>query len=146
MINKTNIKNKLIKNKNGIVLCCFCFLFSCQTLPFDSMTLTQTGGFSGSEVYYLLNKRGTVTYFNGLNSEGKKMGRLRHTSRNEISTLYHLLQQLPQRDEYANMTRKITVSDSSGVHTNIWGLGAENSTGHDAIYNYIQNLIQFDKP
>jgi hypothetical protein len=110
------------------------------------MTLTQTGGFTGSEVRYVMDHKGAVMYYDGINTEGKKLGKLNYSSRREITTLYRLLKQLPEKEEYANMTRKITIADSSGVHNNAWALGSQNSAGHDVIYNYIHNLVQLNKP
>lgn len=118
-----------------------CFLTSCKTLPFESMVLSQGGGFTGAETQYFIDKKGHVFLQNNKTEETEKLGRLKRSQKNEMITLFELLKTMPMVDEPSNMTRRLVVSDTIQAIQNIWPVGKSNTGGHEAVYIHIMNTI-----
>lgn len=130
-----------MKNFKWLGLCCLTLFFSCKSLPFETLTLSQGGGFIGNETRYVVNKKGVVIYFESMKDEGTKLGKLSHGFKGEVKTLYHLIKQFPEIDEPSNRTRRIIVKDTTGIHEYVWSLDSNNSYGYDAVYNFISNIF-----
>lgn len=116
-------------------------LLSCKSLPFETMTLSHGGGFTGTQTQYFIDNKGYVFLQNNKNEEVEKVGKLNKRQKQEMTTLFHLLKLMPMVDEPSNMTRKLVVSDTVQSIQNIWPAGMSNTGGHEAVYTHIMNTI-----
>jgi len=116
-------------------------LTSCKSLPFESITLSHGGGFTGFESQHIIDNKGHVFIQNLKNEELKKLGKFNKKQKQEMSTLFNLLKLMPTIEEPSNMTRKLVITDTAQAIQHIWPAGMSNTGGHEAVYNHIMNTI-----